>query len=366
VKSNHSKQALVSVVVPVFNGERYLCESLDSILAQTYPHLEILVMDDASTDRTPEIIASYGGRVQHHRQPQNRGIYANANDGIARARGDYVAVYHADDIYEPAIVEREVRFLERYPEAGAVFCSDIFIDPEGREEGRLRLPPEVRGGRPLPYAVVFNALLKYRNPFLRCPSSMVRASVYRDVGVYRQERFRNTSDIDMWLRIGQKYPMGILEEHLFRYRYGHGNSAQRYHATRTDMERFFVIMDLYLNEGGHRLAQAAALREYEAHRAQDALLCTINAYLQGRMDTARAALRRARIANLIRGTVVERWRLLALWCGLHVLVRLPRLSPAARLMSWRWRGRGRRKRGTMGPPAGEPSPPPNIEQNLAL
>src|SRR5438093_1456319 len=173
---------LVSVIVPVFNGERYLRESLDSIIAQSYPRPEVLIMDDASTDGTPAIIASYGDRVCCHRQSRNRGIYGNMNDGIALARGEYIAIYHADDVYHPSIIEREVAFLESHPAAGAVFCIDVFIDPFGREVGRLELPPEVRGSRLLDYPTVLNALLKHKNRFLRCPTSMVRAAVYRDVG----------------------------------------------------------------------------------------------------------------------------------------------------------------------------------------
>src|SRR3989442_1563603 len=139
---NLNAEPLVSIIVPVFNGERYLRESLDSILAQTYPRVEVLVMDDASTDGTPSIIASYGNQVHYYRQPQNRGIYGNMNDGIAMARGEYIAIYHADDVYLPKIVECEVAFLHHHPEAGAVFCQAVFIDSLGREFGRLEIPPE--------------------------------------------------------------------------------------------------------------------------------------------------------------------------------------------------------------------------------
>src|SRR5690349_20149168 len=118
---------LVSIVIPVYNGEKYLRDSLDSILAQTYLHTEVLVMDDASTDGTAAILESYGDRIQVYRQPGNRGIYANANDGISKARGDYIAIYHADDVYRPQMVEREVEFLEAFPEAGAVFTNMTFI-----------------------------------------------------------------------------------------------------------------------------------------------------------------------------------------------------------------------------------------------
>src|SRR5436309_516341 len=98
---------LVSVIVPVYNGARYLRECLDSLLHQTYAEFEIIVADDASTDDTPAIIASYGDRVRSLRQAVNVGIYANANAGIELARGEFVAIYHADDVYDPRIVELE-------------------------------------------------------------------------------------------------------------------------------------------------------------------------------------------------------------------------------------------------------------------
>jgi GT2 family glycosyltransferase len=332
--------ALVSIIVPVFNGERYLRESLDSILAQTYPRTEVLVMDDASTDSTPAIAASYGDRVKYHRQETNRGIYGNANDGIAMARGEYIAVYHADDIYDPNIVQREVAFLEQFPEAGAVFCQDIFIDPEGRERGRLNIPPEVRGGRPLAYPVVLNALLKYKNTFLTCPSSMVRASVHRDVGVYRDQQFRNTSDMEMWLRIARKYPIGVLEEYLFRYRYGHGNSAQRYRRLRTDPERYFSIMDLYLADGDLAIATPEALAGHEAHRAEDFLMRAVNSYILGEMGRAQELLRQVDARRILGSATVQRTRLLILLFGLQCLVRLPRIHLVAEAFYRRWNIRG--------------------------
>jgi glycosyltransferase involved in cell wall biosynthesis len=331
---------LVTIIVPVFNGDRFLKESLDSILNQTYPRIEVIVMDDASTDSTPEIVSSYANRVKYYRQSHNRGIYANANDGIAMAAGEYIATYHADDVYDAKIVEREVAFLERYPEAGAVFCPSIFIDPQGRERGRLNIPPEVHGERPLPYPVVFNALLKYKNVFLTCPSAMVRASVYKDVGVYRDAQFRNTSDLEMWLRIARNYPLGVLEDCLFRYRYGHGNSAQRYRRLRTDPERFFTIMDLYLAEGDSALATPEALSGHEAHRAEDNLMRTINSYILGEAGQAQAILRHVQAAKILGSPAVQRMRLLILYGALQCLVRLPRINFIADIFYSRWNVRG--------------------------
>jgi FkbM family methyltransferase len=327
---------LVSIIVPVYNGEKYLRESMDSILGQSYPRTEIIVMDDASTDATPMILESYGRRIRVIRQPQNRGIYANANDGIALARGEYIAVYHADDVYEPAMVEREVEFLECYPEAGAVFCSMIFIGPRSEEFSRLELPAAVRGSRPLDFPVVFNALLRHTNHILMCPTAMVRASVHRDVGVYRQDQFRNTSDMDMWLRISLKYPIGILEERLLRYRHFHDSSSLRYHKLRTELGRYFQIMDLYLEQGGRAVATRAALAAHEAHRAQDLLMVTTSNYILDRRDAAKATLSQVCVGRLLGSSRIQRARMFTLYLLLQGLVRLPRIGFVADLFRRRW------------------------------
>src|SRR5256885_15549030 len=122
-------------------------------------------MDAPATHETPAIPKSYADHVSVFRQPENRGIYSNANDGIAMARSDYIAIYHADDVYLPTMVQRAVEFLERNPAAGAVFSSMTFIGPTGEEFGQLELPPQVSGSRPLDYATVLNALLRHTNHF---------------------------------------------------------------------------------------------------------------------------------------------------------------------------------------------------------
>lgn len=327
---------LVSIVVPVFNGAAYLRESLDSILAQTYPRLEVIVMDDASTDETPAIVASYGDRVKSVRQESNKGQFGNVNDGIARATGEFIAVFHADDVYLPRIVEREVEHLLRHPECGAAFCLDIFIDAGGREYGRLSIPPEVRGGKPLAYPVVLNALLAWKNVFLVGPTAMVRASVYREVGPYRGEEFRIASDLEMWVRIARSHPIVVIEEYLLRYRHGHGNSTQSYYHLRDEVERYFRIMDLALEGGGRALASSEALAGYEAHRAQDHVMVAVNRYIRGELDRSAHALAGASAARLLASPRIQRWRMLVLFVLLRILVRLPRIGAVADAFYRRW------------------------------
>ena len=331
-----SSPPLVSILVPSYNGAAFLREALDSLVAPTYPSIEILLLDDASSDGTPAIAADYADRISYVRQPKNLGIYGNVNVGIARARGSLIATYHADDIYLPTIVEAQVAYLQSHPEVGAVFCSDIFVDAAGREYGRLALPPEIRGEKPLEYRVILNSMLNYKNRFLVCPTAMVRASVHADVGTYRPERYRNTSDLDMWLRIARRYPIAVLESHLMKYRHFHGNSSQRYHRLRTDPENFFIILDDYLASGDKSLAAPAALVEYEAHRSEDRLMAAISHYIKSELSAGRDTLRQVRITAIARARNVQSWRLLALTAGMWALLRLPRMEWLAQRMLQRW------------------------------
>jgi glycosyltransferase involved in cell wall biosynthesis len=334
---------LVSIVVPVYNGERYLRQSLDSIVAQTYPRIEVLVMDDTSIDGTPEIIGSYGDRVKYYRQPRNRGQFDNVNDGIGMALGEYIAVYHADDVYEQSIVGREVDFLQRFPEAAAVFCMQQFLDPLGRVYGQLKLPPEVKGIGLLTYPVVLNALLKYKNSFLCGPSSMVRASVYKELGGYRGAEFRIASDLEMWVRIAKTYPIGIIEQHLMSYRSGHENLSQRYGRLRTEPERFFKIMDLYLGDGCQDLAEPGALASYESHRAEDRLMLAINHYILGQRDQSKRLLNQVNVSRLLATKSIQRKRLFILFLAMNVLARVPRITPIANFFYFRWHSKGNHK-----------------------
>jgi GT2 family glycosyltransferase len=336
----NSPRPWVTIVVPVYNGAQYIRESLDSILEQSYPNIDVLVMDDGSTDATADIITSYGPAIRSFRQRSTVGQFENVNAGVGMAQGDFIAVYHADDIYLPTIVEREVDFLLTYPEAGAVFASDIMIDANGREYARLSLPRAVRGNQPLDRATIINSLLTHKNIFLRCPTSMVRAEAYRAVGPYRQDLYRNNADLDMWLRIVRHYPIGILEQHLYKYRHFHGGSRERHNHLRTEQGRNITILDDHLTEWASEIAMPAALAAHEAHRAEDALMRVVSHYILGQMTEARRLLGKIRVRRLLGSRQVQRVRLSALFGILQLLVRMPRSHVIANLFKRRWHGTG--------------------------
>ena len=329
---------LVSIVVPVYNGEAFLAENLDSITSQTYPNIEILVMDDASTDRSPEIIQSYGDKLTHVRNKTNLGQFGNVNKGIKKTKGEFVCVYHADDIYKPEIVEKQAQYLIQNKSAGVVFCLDIFIDAKGNIYDQLAIPHAVTGGGPFDYETILNALLTYKNVFLVGPTSMVRRSVYFDVGLYNGDDYGIAGDLEMWVRIAKSYDLGIIDEHLQYYRHDHGNLSQNYYRLRTETEIHFRIMQQHLDNGGLAIAKPEALKANRAHWSEDLLMVAINAYIKNDLPMCRKRLSQINTAELLASAQIQRGRLFVLYILLSILCRIPRLSFIASLFEKRWHG----------------------------
>jgi len=120
----------ISVVIPSYNYARFVREAIDSALAQTYPPLEVIVVDDGSTDATPEVLASYGDRIRVIRQ-RNEGVARARNAGIATARGDYVAFLDADDVWHPRKLELQIARFDGDPSLGLVHCGVEMFDGDG-------------------------------------------------------------------------------------------------------------------------------------------------------------------------------------------------------------------------------------------
>lgn len=112
---------LVSVIVPAFNAQDYIQETLDSILAQTYPNLEVIVVDDGSTDHTAQIVESYGSRVFYIIQDNSGGASVPRNTGIKKSTGEFLCFIDADDIMVPNRIEHQVDFMNKHPDVGLVF-----------------------------------------------------------------------------------------------------------------------------------------------------------------------------------------------------------------------------------------------------
>src|SRR5262245_53826716 len=118
---------LVSVVIPAFDAEAFLAETVESVLRQTWRRREVIVVDDGSTDGTPGVVRRFGDAVRYLRQ-ENRGGGAARNAGASAARGDLVSFLDHDDLWAPETLERQVDVLRRRPESGLVACDGVKFD----------------------------------------------------------------------------------------------------------------------------------------------------------------------------------------------------------------------------------------------
>jgi glycosyltransferase involved in cell wall biosynthesis len=277
-----------------YNAESVLGATIDSILAQTYRDFELVIVDNGSTDGTARVVEGYDDERIRLTVVSKSGGYEGMNHALSLATGDLLAVYHADDLYEPTIVEREVEFLDRNPAAGAVFALDHYIDEHGRVFGGTDMPRNVRGLELLEHEHVFRHVLRHKNTLLRCPTFMTRRAVLEDVGTFDPAAWDIASDLELWLRLSSRYPIGVLDERLLRYRVWQHNWSARYERLRTDEEKHFQVVDHFieLDRAGRRVARRADLRRHEFHRCHDDTTRATNHILRGEFDEARDLLRR--------------------------------------------------------------------------
>lgn len=200
----------VSVVMAVCNGERYLEKSVSSVLRQSFADFELIVVDDGSTDGTPDSLARWSRddpRIVVICQ-ENCGLTASLNRAISVAKGSYLARQDADDVSMPERFERQVRYLDERPSVGAVGTATEVIDQKGLVIGVLHTrqgTEEVRRG-----------LLTVRATLVH-GSVMMRRQAFDAVGGYR-DAFRFSQDFDLWLRMAERFDLDNLPEILCRWR----------------------------------------------------------------------------------------------------------------------------------------------------
>lgn len=278
----------VCICIPTYNAAATIRETLTSILAQTYPNLVVHVSDNASTDTTLSVIESLNdSRIVIHRNIENIGGEGNFTRCIQLAEGKYTAIFHADDVYEPEMVSKQVAFLENNPEAGAVFTEAFLIDGFGKRVGRIHLPPQIKSENNL-YGLdtIFPAILRHSNFFI-CPSFMVRTQVYKEeIEVWRGNLFQTSADLDVWLRILQQHLIGHIPNPLINYRVSNnqGSAQVRQETKRSD---FFLVVDYYLEQEPFRKRITKNdLRHYRWLDRRDRVMRSVNFYLTGRPHEA--------------------------------------------------------------------------------
>ena len=215
-EENH--QPLVSVVIATYNYGRFLAEAVHSILGQTYPAREIIIIDDGSTDETADVAASFGDAVRYIKQ-DNAGVSAARNNGIRRAKGEFVAFLDADDQWAPEKLEKQKSLLDALPDSVALVGTKTW---EVFEDGhRIDTTPAVKRQDP----ILSRLEMVVRNRMVTSSTFMKRECLER-VGGFDEE-LNYCEDWDLWLRIGEHYGTAIIEEPLVICRQHHGSAAKK-------------------------------------------------------------------------------------------------------------------------------------------
>jgi len=207
---------LVSIGIPTSNRARFLKETLPTVLHQTYQPLEIVISDNCSTDETEPFcrdLAARDVRVRYIRQPSNIGLYPNHNFLIDETRGEYLCLFHDDELYLPTLIEEEAAFLEDHPNVGLV-CSDWhLIDKEGEIIGERRY----QGPTILPGLSYIDETIRSGRSWLNCPGTMIRRPALGSVR-FDEKGPLGFGDFVVWFQMAERHAVGHIRGVLWKYR----------------------------------------------------------------------------------------------------------------------------------------------------
>lgn len=199
---------LVSIIIPVYNGANYLSTAVDSALTQIYDNIEIIIVNDGSTDDTEKIAKSYGDKIRYFSK-ENGGVASALNLGLREMKGEYFSWLSHDDIYYPEKIEKQIKFISKLKEGNVILYSDYeFIDKNSRKIKTMKLDHEMLVVKPeyslFRGCVNGNTLLIPKNAFEECG--------------FFDEKLKCTQDYDMWGKMMKKYAFIHVPEVLAKYR----------------------------------------------------------------------------------------------------------------------------------------------------
>lgn len=252
----------VSILVPTFNRVNYIAECLDSLLSQTVPALEIIVIDDGSEDGTAALLAGYAERIRYVRK-ENGGKPSAVNLGLSMAKGDLIWIFDDDDVALPDAIETRLACMQQHPEAGFVF-SPHYYGSDG-PDGHIQRGRRHDVGQYDPDAFFFELM---KGCFFHLATALVRAEVYREMGGFDKELL-SSEDYDMQLRLARtcEFAFSAQPSFIFRKHAGlRGANAIRYSATQRS-----TVFRRFDQRVGQKLRSSLALGEYLVPRQSGTL-----------------------------------------------------------------------------------------------
>ncbi|GAA0434813.1 glycosyltransferase [Lentibacillus halophilus] len=242
---------LVTVFIPVYNAQNYIESSLNSIINQSYKKLDILVIDDGSSDNTLEILKAFrsqDNRIRILENENNKGIPYTRNRGLNNAKGEYLAVMDADDIAFTDRIKEQVSFMEIYKNIDVVGCNFIELGKKlfYKKKSKFYDPEELK------------IRLLFASPIAN-PSSMIRMSTIKYNNIKYDENYFVAQDYDFWFKISKVGNFAIVPKFLMKYRVDHNNISNQTRKNKA-LARRKVIQEIHtkkLNYYGFKLDEKA-------------------------------------------------------------------------------------------------------------
>ena len=230
----------VSVVIPTFNRADLLPQAIDSVLAQTRSDIEVLVVDDASTDDTAAVMQRYAGdpRVRYLPNASNSGIAKSRNRGIVESGAPFIALLDSDDVWlDPAKLATQLDVIEQTSDCALVGTDAALIDRAGRVIGAIRNCASDR---------MIRMMFFVKNQFV-LSSVLIRRSALDEVGLVDEHVPRGTiEDYELWARLARRHRIVNVRRRMTGYRIHDGNISRRHH--RAFLEAFRIMHDRYRND----------------------------------------------------------------------------------------------------------------------
>lgn len=273
----------VTICIPAYNAEQFIAKTLNSIMKQSPPAREVFVSDNHSTDQTRAVVARFNEQgvklVQCPIMPVKTGnaldncrsLCNNWNSLVQYGSGPYVALYHADDVYEPEIVGTEARFLDAHPECSVVFTLGIAIDEQDRQfrVWNAALRNWLGQERLFDYPSLVQGLLEW-GCFLHAPTAMIRREAWHKVGDINPH-YGQACDMEWWLRFAQVGPVGVINKEMYGHRFSryHESASTKMIYRYRELPHFKVLDDCMDRSGLRTLMPVEVLRKFELQRAGD-------------------------------------------------------------------------------------------------
>lgn len=225
---------LVTILMPVYNGETYLKESIESILNQSFTNFDFLIIDDGSTDQTENIINSYNdNRIKYLKNDSNLGIVKTLNKGLSYIKTKYIVRMDSDDVCFPDRLKKEISYMEKNQDVAVLGCSADIINKRGEKKGSWS----------------FKFPDNHANTYLLFGNCMIHSSIVMRNDILKREKFsydilhNAVEDYGLWLKVSKNYWVDLLPEKLLKYRINPNGITSR--ANEDHHQRICAHIDVY-------------------------------------------------------------------------------------------------------------------------